>query len=104
MAIENVQQLLTEQLGKHRCDVITTTAMSGKDYYAIHFVTESVIASIAASNIQTGTGSAAAAFVLAFAGAAASSAASPSSPLEALPGRPCQGEGEWPIGHGARDD
>ena len=60
MAIENVQQLLTEQLGKHRCDVITTTAMTSKDYYAIHFVTESVIASIAASNIQTGTGSAAA--------------------------------------------
>jgi len=47
MAIENVQQLLTEQLGKHRCDVITTTAMTSKDYYAIHFVTESVIASIA---------------------------------------------------------
>jgi hypothetical protein len=60
MAIENVQQLLTEQLGKHRCDVITTTAMTGKDYYAIHFVTESEIASIAATNIQTGTGSAAA--------------------------------------------
>tara|TARA_R110000824_G_scaffold34524_3_gene109372 strand:- start:521 stop:805 length:285 start_codon:yes stop_codon:yes gene_type:complete len=59
MAIENVQQLLTEQLGKNRCDVITTTAMTGKDYYAVHFVTESVIASIAASNIQTGTGSAA---------------------------------------------
>ncbi len=60
MAIENVQQLLTEQLGKNRCDVITTTAMTGKDYYAIYFVTESEIASIAASNIQTGTGSAAA--------------------------------------------
>ena len=59
MAIENVQQLLTEQLGKNRCDVITTTAMTSKDYYAVHFVTESVIASIAASNIQTGTGSAA---------------------------------------------
>ena len=59
MAIENVQQLLTEQLGKNRCDVITTTAMSSKDYYAVHFVTESVIASITASNIQTGTGSAA---------------------------------------------
>ena len=59
MAIENVQQLLTEQLGKNRCDVITTTAMTSKDYYAIHFVTESVIASITASNIQTGTGSAA---------------------------------------------
>ena len=60
MAIENVQQLLTEQLGKHRCDVITTTAMTSKDYYAIHFVTESVIASITATNIQTGTGSSAA--------------------------------------------
>ena len=60
MAIENVQQLLTEQLGKNRCDVITTTAMTSKDYYAIHFVTESVIASIAATNIQTGTGSSAA--------------------------------------------
>ena len=43
MAIENVQQLLTEQLGKNRCDVITTTEMTGKDYYAIHFVTESAI-------------------------------------------------------------
>ena len=58
MAIENVQQLLTEQLGKHRCDVITTTAMTGKKYYAIHFPVESVISSIAATNIQTGTGSA----------------------------------------------
>jgi|TARA_R110001583_G_scaffold114000_1_gene264476 hypothetical protein len=58
MAIENVQQLLTEQLGKNRCDVIATTAMSGKDYYAIHFPVESVIASITASNVQTGTGSA----------------------------------------------
>ena len=58
MAIENVQQLLTEQLGKNRCDVIGTTAMSGKDYYAIHFPVESVIASITASNVQTGTGSA----------------------------------------------
>ena len=28
MAIENVQQLLTEQLGKNRCDVINTTAMT----------------------------------------------------------------------------
>ena len=59
MTIKSVQQLLTEQLGKNRCDVIGTTAMSGKDYYAIHFPVESVIASIAATNIQTGTGSAA---------------------------------------------
>tara|TARA_R110001599_G_scaffold2670_1_gene14507 strand:- start:90 stop:374 length:285 start_codon:yes stop_codon:yes gene_type:complete len=57
MAIENVQQLLTEQLGKNRCDVFTTTAMTGKDYYAVYFVTESVIAEIAAANIQEVTGS-----------------------------------------------
>jgi len=60
MAIENVQQLLTEQLGKNRCDVFTTTAMIDKDYYAVYFVTESIITEIAASNIQTGAGSSAA--------------------------------------------
>mgnify|MGYP003626322147 FL=1 len=58
MAIENVQQLLTEQMGKNRCDVISTTAMTGKDYYCIHFPVESVIASIAATNATTATGSA----------------------------------------------
>jgi hypothetical protein len=58
MAIENVQQLLTEQLGKNRCDVISTTAMSGKEYYAVFFPVESVVASITASNVQTGAGSA----------------------------------------------
>ena len=57
MAIENVQQLLTEQLGKNRCDVITTTAMTSKDYYAIHFPIESVILSIAADNVIEGGGS-----------------------------------------------
>ena len=59
MAIENVQQLLTEQLGKNRCDVFTTTSMTDKDYYAVYFVTESVIAEIVASNIQAVTGSSA---------------------------------------------
>ena len=58
MAIENVQQLLTEQMGKNRCDIIATTAMSGKDYYAVHFPVESVIASIAAGNATTAAGSA----------------------------------------------
>ena len=57
MAIENVQQLLTEQLGKNRCDVIATTAMTGKDYYAIHFPVESVITSISAANAIAGGGS-----------------------------------------------
>lgn len=56
--IENVQQLLTEQLGKRRCDVIATTAMTSKDYYAIHFPVESVISSITAANATTATGSA----------------------------------------------
>ena len=58
MAIENVQQLLTEQLGKNRCDVIATTAMTSKDYYCIHFPVESVIASIVATNATTAVGSA----------------------------------------------
>ena len=58
MAIENVQQLLTEQMGKNRCDVIATTAMTSKNYYAVHFPVESVIASIAAGNATTAAGSA----------------------------------------------
>ena len=58
MAIENVQQLLTEQLGKNRCDVIATTAMTGKDYYCVHFPVESVISAISAANATTATGSA----------------------------------------------
>jgi hypothetical protein len=58
MAIENVQQLLTEQMGKNRCDVISTTNMTSKDYYCVHFPVESVIASITASNAIAGGGSA----------------------------------------------
>ena len=57
MAIENVQQLLTEQLGKNRADVITTTAMTGKNYYCVHFPVESVVSAITASNVTTATGS-----------------------------------------------
>ena len=58
MAIENVQQLLTEQMGKNRCDIINTTAMTSKDYYCVHFPVESVIASITAANATTAVGSA----------------------------------------------
>ena len=58
MAIENVQQLLTEQLGKNRCDVITTTAMSGKDYYAVYFPVTSVVSNLEAANATTAAGSA----------------------------------------------
>jgi|TARA_R110000782_G_scaffold20524_1_gene55442 hypothetical protein len=58
MAIENVQQLLTEQLGKNRCDVITTTAMTGKDYYAVYFPVTSIVSNLEAANATTATGSA----------------------------------------------
>ena len=58
MPIENNNELLREQLGKHRCDVIATTAMTGKSYYAVHFPVTSVIASIVAANATTATGSA----------------------------------------------
>lgn len=50
--------LLNEQLGKHRCDVIGTVAMTGKRYYCIHFPVESVITSIVAENAIAGGGSA----------------------------------------------
>ena len=63
MAIENVQQLLTEQLGKNRCDVVTTTAMTGKDYYAVHFPITSLVTAITAANVTTATGSAVASLI-----------------------------------------
>ena len=67
MAIENVQQLLTEQLGKNRCDVVTTTAMSGKDYYCIHFPIESVVTVITASNVTSAAGSSVASLIQTYA-------------------------------------
>ena len=47
MAIENVQQLLVEQLGKNgNTEIFTTAAQTSKDWYCVHFPVESVIASI----------------------------------------------------------
>ena len=57
MSIENNNQLLKEQLGKNNCDVIGTDAMTGKDYYCIHFPIDSVVLSITASNVIAGGGS-----------------------------------------------
>ena len=52
MAIENVQQLLTEQLGKNPgTEVFTTAAQTSKNFYCVHFPVESVIASIAADDV-----------------------------------------------------
>ena len=45
---------LTEMLGKKGdCIVFTTAAQTSKDFYAVHFVTESVVSSITIAN---GTG------------------------------------------------
>lgn len=57
MGIKNTQALLNEQLGGlGGVEVFTTTAQTGKDYYAIYFVQESVISAITMAN---STGSAA---------------------------------------------
>ena len=38
MAIENVQQLLTEQLGKNAgTEIFTTANQTGKDFYCVYF-------------------------------------------------------------------
>ena len=49
--IENVQQLLTEQLGKNgSTEVFTTVAQTSKDWYCIYFPVECVVASITAAD------------------------------------------------------
>tara|TARA_R100000541_G_C1873036_1_gene81145 strand:- start:475 stop:738 length:264 start_codon:yes stop_codon:yes gene_type:complete len=51
MGIKNTQALLNEQLGGlGGVEVFTTTAQTGKDYYAIYFVQESVISAITMAN------------------------------------------------------
>ena len=45
--IENVQQLLTEQLGKNGgTEIFTTAAQTSKDFYAVYFPVTSVISAI----------------------------------------------------------
>ena len=47
MAIENVQQLLVEQLGKNGDTVVfTTVAQTSKDWYCVYFPVESEVDSI----------------------------------------------------------
>ena len=51
MGIKNTQALLNEQLGGlGGVEVFTTTEQTGKDYYAIYFVLESVISAITVTN------------------------------------------------------
>jgi len=44
--IDNNNTLLREQLGKGAGVVFTTAAQTTKDFYAIHFVTQSVVSAI----------------------------------------------------------
>ena len=54
MAVKNTVDLLNEQLGKggHKQFLISTAAVTSQDFYAVHFVTESVVSSIAVSNLH----------------------------------------------------
>ena len=44
--VENNNELLREQLGKGVVEVFTTVAQTGKDWYAVQFVLESVVSAI----------------------------------------------------------
>ena len=55
MAIENVQQLLTEQLGKNAGTEVFTGAVSGKDFYAVYFPVQSVVSAITAAGVTNVT-------------------------------------------------
>ena len=44
--LDNNNILLREQLGKGSGVVFTTVAQTGKDWYAVHFVTESIVSAI----------------------------------------------------------
>ena len=47
MAIENVQQLLMEQLGKNgSTEIFTTAAQTSKDWYCVYFPVTSVVSAI----------------------------------------------------------
>lgn len=61
MAVKNTTDLLNEQLGKKGTTrIITTSAVTSVDFYAVHFVTECVIASITAGNLDAASGNPAA--------------------------------------------
>jgi hypothetical protein len=53
MAVKNTTDLLKEQLGKKGLPrIITTSAVTSVDFYAVHFVTESVISAIQVANLD----------------------------------------------------
>jgi len=54
MVIENNNELLREQLGKGVVEVFTTVAQTGKDWYAVQFVLESVVSAITVAEERIG--------------------------------------------------
>ena len=57
MGILNDNALLRQQNGTNQVDTITTTAMTGKSYSCVHFLEESVVTVLTASNVTSATGS-----------------------------------------------
>ena len=56
MAVKNTTDLLKEQLGKKsKPFLISTSAVTSQDFYAVHFVTESVINAISVSDLESGS-------------------------------------------------
>ena len=51
MAIENVTQLLSEELGKNEGTEVFTGEVTGKDFYCVYFPVESVVSSITAASV-----------------------------------------------------
>ncbi len=49
--IDNNNTLLREQLGKGSGIVFTTVAQTSKDFYCVHFVTQSVVSAITMTHI-----------------------------------------------------
>jgi hypothetical protein len=62
MAIDNVQAVLSKQIGTNDCDIVTSAegAITG-DYYCAHFPVETEISFLEATNI-TNVGASASAF------------------------------------------
>ena len=50
MAIKNNNELLRDALGKGKADAINSS-VSSKDYYALHFITDTVVTSITAPSL-----------------------------------------------------
>jgi hypothetical protein len=62
MAIDNVQAVLSKQIGTNKCDIVTSAEGGiGGDYYCAHFPVETEISFLLATNI-TNVGASASAF------------------------------------------